>query len=301
MLDLKERFDTAFADADTEPAHRDVTDRITAGRRVIRRQRAAVVVGCASVVGVVGAASHLGVGVLGGQPDGVAGSVTSSPATPTALDSDGVIDRAENAPFQVGPAGTIEVNPAYQVIAIDDDVVPLDPSADRAVIAELVTPDGDHIYAFFQTGPDFSGGSSDDIDAAPTVRAWYAAMRASYREADETRIHKYMMISPGSKSQVAALVMLGLRLEDRVLEPSPDGLAETEIVEQRQVDLGERAGDGDEVVALVRAATGESRFVAITFDGNESYWTLKRPTGFADLDAFEAWAREKYESNERVR
>lgn len=197
MLDLKQRFDTAFeAAVDTEPPHRDVSTRIAAGRRQVRRQRTGVVAGTLALAGVVGAGVHW----------------------------------ADDGP--AGRSGRVATEPS-----------------------EVTSPD---------TSPDKS-----ELDMEP------------------------FLVGPRT-DQAKVEIAVSLKLDGRVLQTRADSLFDVEIIEQRQVEFGDRAGDGKEVIALARTGTGETRFLVITFRGDEAYFTFKKSDDFADLDAFEAWARENY-------
>lgn len=267
MIDLKERFDSAF---DDEPAHRDISTRLSAGHRAVRRRRIGAGAGALAVVTALAGAGVAGSDLLGAQPDQDAPNVTDN-RTDTRTDSatDGGGDRAQpswskDEVLRFSESGGLLVNPKYELL---DSKVDFAPKADRSAIATVRAPDGEERYVSLierdaEWGLDMAADNAP-VRAGRTMLSWYHSITHGLRE------EKLVEFAP-----------------DGQLVAVRDGV---KILEQRTgVDLGPRFADRDDWTAVAR----------LLVDGEELYVSARGPVGdpgsadpvyntdFADLDAF---------------
>lgn len=268
---------------------------LAAGHGAVRRRRVAAVAGAAAAVLVVAGGVAL---ATAGGPDRATAPVgeptataTTSP-TPTSTTASAGTDAPawgfgdELAVYDAG-SGRVEVHPGATVVQRIDNPYHLDPP--RSSVALAVSMDGKTVW--YAMAWDSNGATEATTPAKGSFRQWVrhvSHIAASDDEGGSGPTAAY----PGRQTDDLVAFVAD---QGELLGPRPGVV----ILEHREgVDVGASFGseDDDTAAAEVRTADGQGFYVLArrTPGGPPQYIAVARSRGGADLDAFLAFARERY-------
>lgn len=301
--DLAARLDRSIG---TPPPDDDpLAGLLRSGRRAVRRRR--LVAGAASaaaVVVVVGGTSLLS----GGAPDRASAPVATQPSAPSASSGSSApaSPEASEAPPAPPRRMTEKVMAAVEVadgeVTLSDGATVLrrlDPPPTSGLTTVALEVDFRGWTWWFVDVSTVDGAGAGTFgwagDATETFEAW------ADREGAELRSQLSDEAASGSSSS-----SLGTPEADLVVFAPPGStrlgpVGDATVLEKRgDVDLGpDFAAPGEPTaVALVRTADGRELYVVARGGADPAYISVPKDVGGVDLDAFVAFARDRYESGE---
>lgn len=301
--DLAARLDHSIGDPppDADP----LPGLLTAGRRRVRRRRVlAGTASAAAVVVAVGGASLL----AGGSPDRASGPPVATQPSGVGPSSAASTPRSSPAPVPSAPPRRL-TNKVMAAVLVEDGEVTL---SDGATVLRRLDPPPTSGLTTVALEVDFRGWTWWFVDvstvdgagagtfgwagdATETFEAW------ADREGAELRSQLSDEAASGSSSS-----SLGTPEADLVVFAPPgstrlEPVGDATVLEQRgDVDLGPdfTAPGEPTAVALVRTADGRELYVVARGGADPAYISVPKDVGGVDLDAFVAFARDRYESGE---
>jgi hypothetical protein len=258
-LDLREAFDQGFG---PEPPHRPVSDRIEGGQRAVRRRR---LVGSVLTVAVAAVLGLSATSLLDDGPDRTT-QVADDPTVAPGADS-----WPAEEPARYTDDGTLEIRPAATVLQRLDD--PLgDPTADHRSVALALEYQGTETWLILGWQTEADDSTSTSVTAVSPTGGTFA----DWVDATAEPPRSYLSFAADG-SLVAGLGVTiveqrhPVHLENFVLNGEPTAAALL------------RGPDGKKWYVVARLLDGEVDSIAVPFR-----------MGGPDLDAFLAYAREKY-------
>lgn len=276
-MDLRDQLEAASA---TEPPHRDIADRLVAGRRALRRRRwVTAAAGVATAAVVATAALLAGPGQSTGGSSGVATQPTSSPT----VDRDG--DTPERGLprdewVDVRADGGLVLADGVEEVRRLENPMGLEPPA-TSVGLELRR--GDQVLWFLYhadsaTGPHAMAAFEARV-GHESLEAWVGDMTRLHR--GQPLEHYVAFADDGTLRPVGAHVDLVRQVADPDLPDNYDGGLETAVAEV--------------------VVDGTTYYVLARDPGNPDYIPVPASVGGATLEDFLDYARVQYAGGEGLR